>query len=56
MEDRRAKCGKRRQNKDMPSVPFKDCNWTTVTVCRRKTPDRRINNIQVEQIDDVVTK
>jgi len=44
----------RRQNKDMRRVPFKDSNGATIKECRRKIPDRRIANIQVEWIDETV--
>jgi len=54
MRTRRAKFSKRRQREDMPRVPFKDSHLATVTECRRKIPDRRINNIQAERIDEIV--
>jgi hypothetical protein len=44
----------RRQNEDMPRIPIKDGNGVTVNECRRKIPDRRIGDIKVEWIDDVV--
>ena len=45
MKTRRAKFGKRRQREDMPRVPFKDSMGATINECRRKVPDRRLNNI-----------
>jgi hypothetical protein len=39
-----------------PSFPFKDSNGVTVRGCRREIPDRRINSIQAEWIDEVVTR
>jgi len=42
----------RRQNNNMPGVPFKDSNGATIKECRRRIPDRRIANIQVEWIDE----
>ena len=44
----------RRQNNDMLKVPLKDDNRSTIKECRRRIPDRRIANIQVEWIDEVV--
>jgi hypothetical protein len=54
MRNRRFQFGDRRQNEDMPRFPFKDSNGATITECRRKIPDRRINNIQAEWVDEVV--
>ena len=51
--DRRQNEG-RRQNNVMPSFPFKDSSGATIRECRRKTPDRRIDNIQVNRIDEIV--
>ena len=48
MRDRRLQIIDRRQNNDMPIVPFKDSNGATITECRRKIPDRRIGNINTE--------
>ena len=36
MENKRFQFGERRENKDMPKVPFKDSNGATVKKCRRK--------------------
>jgi carbon storage regulator len=46
LRNKRSRFGKRRQNADIPQVPFKDSMGATITACRRKIPDRRINNIQ----------
>jgi hypothetical protein len=54
MENKRFQSGDRRQNNVMPKVPFKDSNGVTITECRRKIPCRRIDNIQVEWIDEIV--
>ena len=54
MDDMRTQPGDRRQNKDMPRVPFKDSNRVTIKECRRKTPDRRIGNIEAEWLSDAV--
>jgi hypothetical protein len=54
MENQRFQFGDRRQNEVMPRVPFKDSNGATIMECRRKIPDRRIGNIQVEWIDEGV--
>jgi len=46
--------GDRRQDSDMPSVPFKDSSGATIRECRRKTPGRRMFNMQIEWIDEIV--
>ena len=43
----------RRQNNVMPNILFKDSNGSTIKECRRRIPDRRIANIQVEWVDEV---
>ena len=54
MRDNRSRSGDRRLNKDMPVVPFKDSNGATIKECRRRIPDRRIDGIRAEWIDDIV--
>jgi len=54
MENKRFQFGERRENKDMPKVPFKDSNGATVKECRRKIPGRRMNRIQGKWIDELV--
>jgi hypothetical protein len=54
MDDQRTRQGDRRQNKNMPEVPFKDSNGVTIWECRRKTPDRRIGNIEAEKRSDAL--
>ena len=54
MKNNRRSYDDRRQNKDTLRVPFKDSNGATIRECRRKNPDRRIANIQVEWIDETV--
>ena len=56
MRNRRFQFGDRRMNYDMPRVPFKDTNGATIKENRRAIPDRRISNIQVEWIDEVVIR
>ena len=56
MKNRRFQFGDRRQNDDMPTVPFKDSNGATVRVCRRKLPDRRINSMHGEWINEIVIR
>jgi hypothetical protein len=46
----------RRLGKDMPKVPFKDSNGATIAESRRKIPDRRINNIHAEWINEIVIR
>ena len=50
--NKRSQHDNRRQNDDMLKVPFKDGNRSTIKECRRRIPDRRIANIQVEWIDE----
>ena len=54
MKNKRFQFGGRRQNNDMPGVPFKDSNGATINECRRKIPDRRMDNIQGERVPDIV--
>ena len=54
MKNKRLRDGDRRQNKGMPSFPFKDSSGATIRECRRNIPERRINDIQVEWIDETV--
>jgi hypothetical protein len=54
MKNKRFQFSERRQSKGMPRVPFKDSNGATIKECRRKIPDRRIGNIQVEWINEIV--
>jgi len=53
MKNRRFQFGDRRQNDDMPTVPFKDSNGATVRVCRRKLPGRRMIKMQGKWIDEL---
>jgi hypothetical protein len=55
MKDRRVRSGDRRQQKEMPETRFKDSNGVTVRMDRRKTPDRRVNSMDVEQLDEVTS-
>jgi hypothetical protein len=48
MNNNRTQPGERRQYRSMPRVPFKDCNRTTIRKNRRKVPDRRQDNINVD--------
>lgn len=54
MKNKRFQIDERRQNRAMPRVPFKDSYGATIKECRRKIPDRRIGNIQVEWINEIV--
>jgi len=51
MIDKGPRFGYRRQNSDMPGIPFKDSSGTIIWGCRRKIPDRRIGKIQYERVD-----
>lgn len=50
MRNRRFQFDDRRHKVAMPRVPFKDSNGATITESRRKTPERRINNIHTGQV------
>ena len=54
-EDNRSRPEDRRHDIDTPKPPFVDNNGVTVITDRRITPDRRINNIEVEWAEDVDT-
>ena len=54
MRNKRFQFGDRRQNEDMPNIPFKDSNGATIKECRRKIPDRRIGNIEAERLSDAL--
>ena len=54
MRNKRSEFSNRRQNDEMPRVPFKDSNGATINECRRKIPDRRIDNIQAEWVPEIV--
>ena len=44
----------RRRDTNMPAVPFRDSNGLTIHEDRRKTPDRRLNNIQAEWVNELL--
>ena len=44
----------RRRTQDTPEVPFRDSNGLTIAEDRRKTPDRRLNNIQAEWVNELL--
>ena len=46
--------GDRRLSGGTPSFPLECSNGVTIMECRRKIPDRRINDIQVEWLDETV--
>ena len=54
MKDNRRRNDDRRQKSEMSSFPFKDSSGATIRQCRRKIPDRRINDLQVKRIDETV--
>ena len=54
MRNKRSQFDDRRHKQDMPRVPFKDSNGATIKDCRRKIPDRRIDNIHAEWINEIV--
>jgi len=44
----------RRRSATMPAVPFRDSSGTIINEDRRKTPDRRLNNIQAEWVNELL--
>jgi hypothetical protein len=56
MRNKRSEFSNRRQSNNMPRVPFKDSSGATIKECRRKIPGRRMNNIQGEWIDELVSR
>lgn len=52
MDDKRIRPYDRRRSIDTPEVPFRDRHGNLIKHDRRKLPDRRVNNIEVEWIDD----
>lgn len=51
MRNKRVRLTDRRQGKQMPRVPFKDSDGATIMESRRKIPDRRAGNIQLNWTD-----
>ena len=41
----------RRHEPVMPMTPFKDSNGATIKECRRKIPDRRIDNVSAKLVN-----
>ena len=56
MSNKRFQFGDRRQNENMPNIPFKDSNGATIKECRRLLPDRRINSTHGEWIEEIVIR
>jgi len=54
MRNKRVRIGDRRQLETLPRVPFKDSNGVIVRESRRQIPDRRLDGIQAEWIDEIV--
>ncbi len=44
----------RRRTASIPEVPFRDSKGLTILEDRRKTPDRRLNNIQAEWVNELL--
>ncbi len=44
----------RRRADSMPTVPFVDSRGLTIYEDRRKQPERRLNNIQAEWVDELL--
>ena len=56
MKHKRFLFSDRRLKNDMPEVPFTDSDGVAVRVCRRMLPDRRINSIHDEWIEEIVIR
>jgi hypothetical protein len=54
MLDRNFHASDRRRVNSMPVVPFRDSNGLTIHEDRRKQPDRRLNSIQAEWVDELL--
>ena len=54
MLDRNLHACDRRRAQSMPVVPFRDSRGLTIHEDRRKQPDRRLNNIQAEWVDELL--
>ena len=55
MRNKRFQFLDRRENNDMPKVPFTDSDGRTINECRRRIPGRRMVKIQGKWIDELVT-
>jgi hypothetical protein len=51
MRNKRFKFSNRRHNNGKPGVPFKDSHGATISECRRKIPDRRVDGIQAAMVN-----
>jgi len=51
--ERRVRTADRRWQNASPACPFRDSNGFRVMNDRRKLPDRRIGNIQVEWVEEI---
>jgi hypothetical protein len=54
MRNKRFKFSDRRQDIDIPKALFKDSLGDAIKECRREIPDRRIDNIHTEWIEEIV--
>ena len=48
------KPGNRRQFSGKPQFQFVDSNGAIIRECRRRVPDRRIDRVRAERINDVL--
>lgn len=44
----------RRKAGNMPVVPFRDSNGVIIIADRRKLPDRRLNSIQADWVNEIL--
>jgi hypothetical protein len=51
MNDKRIRPDDRRNSLETPEFPFHDSHGELIEHDRRRVPDRRINNIEVEEIE-----
>ena len=54
MPNRNLQVCDRRRAATMPAVPFRDSNGITIFEDRRKQPDRRLNDIQAEWVNELL--
>jgi len=54
MQNRNFPVGDRRRCANMPAVPFRDSHGLTIREDRRRKPDRRLNSIQAEWVDELL--
>ena len=54
MHNRHCQPGDRRKDENTRAMPFRDGSGTVIREDRRKLPDRRLNNIQAEWVNEIL--